>query len=1059
MAFSWAVLLYEERNGVVAVSGDAEKLLGVSDEMLLGSGDPLSILPDFISKAISDISPDEVRPISGRGVDGIIRKIDERTEVVVLDRLQTAAADLQLVEDLAAGVVGADPKGVIHVWNRAMQDIFHAPTDYAIGKKLEEVLKPPLLYSWDAVVARTLDGKQMKIECRPGHDRRIEAKFARGGPGVVGTFLDTTESFLTEKRLRTNRRMNQAYFQSIGTGLVLFGPDFRILISNKSFGRLFGVTDSLLGMPLYEVLPDESFAGIERHAGELFEGSGKDVEPEMVSFRLPDGRTSHVMQSLKPLQSEAGEVSYCVGIFEDATRTVEAENELRVFRERIGKVPDLLEALGRESLSEVSQELSAALLDYLSCEASAVYIADPYSGTTLTGSAGNWKTELPTDFSDLDLPASVWNRLSGSLLRDHELGSLMDHVESCLVLPVGSGSRNTGFVLASDCPEGSTGELFGLGRMIAELLHRRMTGSRESSEKEQLGYMLQKTVGFIDDVVASLEAPLAALSGDWKILYWNRAMAKATGISGEEAANHPQKAVDALFEPAGGVASIRRRMGSDSVPVRPMTWSLTSTDGESRPYSWRVVSTESPRSDTVEPITVVSGMPLSDEGGFPEAGAPSALTQGIAESSVRMLSAETESDVTEAVAEALLHSTGAARVTVTLETGTTSTRSQGRADDDGEQTRWEIPLERSGTVLGVCELEGGGRTDLADEIALIAGIAISGFWQMRLGAEIIGMQREEGAMQILSDLAGNVIYSVRGDSKSVVGGGSTGVEDLLEGADASMVERWMARAAAKGRAVGSVSQGSGKTLQVVITALDARGSEKGLLLWQIYEVPSEEAACSAEDVQSFLHSLLGEISESLRANLLAVGRILEGDDPVNSAINSSVYEFRAMRRILFDLGLIHRAVSGPSEPLEAEDLLDAVSRREVQRGRRPPDIDLEGDLPRVEGDRDVLVDLLARISELVLLTGSVLLTVRPRSGFAYVPEARLSGAGLSITFKGGMDVAMPVEAHRITKELGSGTLSPEAELGIMALVADLCGGELYGNPEENTLTLNLPGSI
>ncbi|MBD3370058.1 PAS domain-containing protein [Candidatus Fermentibacteria bacterium] len=1058
MPLSWAVLLYDEQSGVVSISGDAEKLLGASAEALIGSEDPLSILPESVSRLMAESSPGEVRPITGRGTEGIVRTTDEGTEVIVLGSPETAAGDLQLVEDLAAGVVGADPKGVIHVWNRAMQDIFHVPTDYAIGKRLDDVLKPPLLYGWDSIVARTLDGKQMKVECRPGHDRRIEAKFARGGPGVVGTFLDTTESFLTEKRLRTNRRMNQAYFQSIGTGLVLFGPDFRILISNKSFGRLFGVTDSLLGMPLYEVLPDESFVGIERYAGELFDGSGKEVEPDLVSFQLPDGSTSHVVQSLKPLQSESGEVSYCVGIFEDATRTVEAESKLRLFRERIGKVPEMLQALERESLSEVSRELSLALLDYLSCKAAAVYIADPYSGTTLSGSAGDWNTDLPTDFSDLDLPASVWTRLPGSLLREHELGSLVDHVESCLVLPVGSGSRNTGFILASGCFEESTNELFGLGRMAAELLHRRMTGSRESSEKEQLGYVLQKTTGFIDDVVSSLDTPLAAFSGDWKIIYWNRAMARATGVSEKEASSHPQKAADTLFEPAGGVGSIRRRIGSDSAPVRPMTWNLTSADGESGSYAWRVISTKSPRSDTVEPVTVVSGLPLDQEEGPGKVGVTSELYQGIAESVVEMLSAETESDLTEAVAEALLHSTRASRVTVTLETGAKATRSQRTTEDRQELTRWEIPLERSGAKLGVCELEGGERTDLADEIALVAGVAVSGFRQMRLGSEIIGMQEEERGTQILSDLSGNVIYSVQGDLGSVVEGGPNRVEDLLEGTDLSMIERWIAKAVARGRTVASMHLESGNVRQVVITSMGRRGSEKALLLWQVYEVRPEELGCSPEAVQGHLYSMLAELSDSLRANLLAVGRILEGDDPVNSAVNASVYEFRAMRRILFDLGLIHNALSGPTEQVEAEEILDAVSRREVRRGRRPPDIDIEGDLPRVEGNRDVLVDLLARISELVLLTGSVLLTVRPRSGFAYGPEASLSGVGLSINFKGGMDVAMPVEASRIVEELQSGTLSPEAELGIMALIAELCGGELKGDPGEHTLVLNLPGS-
>jgi PAS domain S-box-containing protein len=248
--------------------------------------------------------------------------------------------------------------------------------------------------------------------------------------------------------------MNQAYFQTIGTGLVLFGEDYRILAANRFFGSLFGVSESLVGVPLYEVLPEESFSEIDQGiSGRLWNGKDETYQPVTLRYRGPSGDVRVITQTFRSLSPDDQDVPYVVGIFEEETRAVLTEEDLQESRSRIASVLELIGCLESGPVLASGDRICCILCDGLSARAAAVYFYDPYTTTLLAGKHGTWTGDLPSrEFSELRLPSTVWTTLPGSLLTEHEMGSLEGLYENCFVLPLGSGSDTAGFVVAADVP-------------------------------------------------------------------------------------------------------------------------------------------------------------------------------------------------------------------------------------------------------------------------------------------------------------------------------------------------------------------------------------------------------------------------------------------------------------------------------------------------------------------------------------------------------------------------------------------------------------------------------
>ncbi|MEN8209650.1 MAG: PAS domain-containing protein, partial [Candidatus Fermentibacteria bacterium] len=183
----WVRVSWAPDSGVSFVSGDCEGLLGVSARRLINSTDPLTLLPPELAAVLAGGMPDIPVHLSTSSLTGTITTVKDQAEVVIFGIPGFQNRTSIMLDELGAGIVGTDRTGSITLWNKAMSGIFRIPQKHAIGKNIQDVLVSPVLYSWDNVEKKVLDGKQIKVVCHPDTQRRIECTFSPGSSGMVGT--------------------------------------------------------------------------------------------------------------------------------------------------------------------------------------------------------------------------------------------------------------------------------------------------------------------------------------------------------------------------------------------------------------------------------------------------------------------------------------------------------------------------------------------------------------------------------------------------------------------------------------------------------------------------------------------------------------------------------------------------------------------------------------------------------------------------------------------------------------------------------------------------------
>ncbi|MCK5063999.1 MAG: PAS domain-containing protein, partial [Candidatus Fermentibacteraceae bacterium] len=421
----WVRITWAPDSGIVLVSGDSAGLLGVSARRLINSPDPLTLLPAELAGILSNGLPEAPVQVTASPLTGTVVSVNDRAEILLFDAPDLQGGGNIMLDELGAGVVVTDRTGNIVLWNKAMTSIFRIPKQHVMGKQLQDVLASPVLYSWENVIQMVLDGKQIRVECHLDGQRRVDSTFSLGGEGVIGTCFDTTESFQAENRLRTSRKMNQAYFHSVSTGLVLFDRDYRILVANRAFGRMFGLVENLLGIHLNEILPRESLAIVEDQTRILFNGFGnKENEiPRIIRFVLPDETRRVISQNIKPIVEESGDIFYAVGIFEDVSEKSILLDRYNAYQNRIKEISRLASTFSSDQ-SDNLKGIPEVLRECFSAEAIAVYLSDPLGDIVLVGKTEKWPEAAPESFADLRLATFMLDSHSRYQLNGDEIGVL-----------------------------------------------------------------------------------------------------------------------------------------------------------------------------------------------------------------------------------------------------------------------------------------------------------------------------------------------------------------------------------------------------------------------------------------------------------------------------------------------------------------------------------------------------------------------------------------------------------------------------------------------------------
>ncbi len=1032
---AWARFTWSPGTGVSEASGECERLLGTGARVLVESPDPLRLLPPQISAALSPGVPEAPVLVRTEVSTGIVSPQAGSALVTLFETAEAESDGSTLPDELGSGLVGVDPTGIVRIWNKAMGEIFPIPAESALGRSIDSVLPPPVLFTWPGILGVAAEGRPIRIEMRPGSSRRVEAVFTRGGPGAVGVFMDTSDSFEAERRLRSARRMNQTYFQNISTGLVMLGPDFRVLVSNRAFGRLFGVREGLVGNPVYEILPPECFAELEQASRILSEGEA-EIEPKTISFTLPDGSRRVVRQSFRPVRSEEDESSHLVGIFEDLTTETLLVEKLDQCSRQTSRISSLVGRISSSRLPQDAGTLAAALGESLFSSGSALYFQDEMGTVRLAAVEGDWTAALPEDLAELRLPRAAWNTYPGTTLVPGQNG-LQGFPDVLDIVPVGTGRFNRGFIILRFEDADLAGSVLEDAGIVATVLRTAIESSYQYSQIEKLIYLFEKEKRFSGALVSDIGIPVAVFGEDWRPLVWNSEMELLLGIDADTARKRPGVVIDALFGPVGGLVEARRL--SRYAVATPVVWAVRKPDGSERAFSWKLSRAESAEGESVETVTVLSGVPVQIETGAAKVRTrPSEQSSQFASALAKLLQAVNLKQIASALAEICVSCAGlqGARVTLGEGPGAVSSRF---GDDPGGAPSSTIPVSDPETrsTLGIIETSGFAPAPLMEILASVVSDSVGLLGRRAAGralSEAAG--RGEGRTVVLTDEQGMLL------SPALAGGAwfDTGTDvSVLVPDPAEDIASVMRRAFSIGG--GGTPFDGGRRFAVCRSLLAGTGRRR-LAVWVIGGDPDEGRAASpswfrmTSSIAGWIPGMAGSIGRSIRT----LSRILARDDPVRPILSSISLELSALSRVSRCLDLVSRALeSGPATASTLE-VLNSMVRDAVAEGRRPPDLGVSGDLPLLRIDPALLSDIL---SALVSAVGGEApdMGIRLLGPRDTIPEGwtdpgeRCAG----LTLRWSRSPAPRVGLEKALDLLSKGVVSAEVEMEMLATALELSG--------------------
>ena len=671
---SWTRLSFSPSTGRLSVQGDPFAVLGRTSEELTSSRDPLAVLPDSVARVL--IEGDELVRDQENSLVIIPGDVKRYSTVTVI---KERAPEHDLVTDLASGVASFSADGKVLSWTRRMSVLFGPRERDVKGRKAEEVLPAPVLYNWASVLSSVHMGHEVKIEFRPSGDKKIEGVLSRGGPGVIGLFFDSTENYNTTRRLRALNRLNQAYIQSTETGLILLDSRLRILLSNSAFEKMNGHKGSLIGLQLLEVLPDESYKWVH-DASERLLGEEKSEQSAIVPFRTTLGGYLSIRHTIRAIRNEMNQAVNFVCLFEDKSELNLLRKEVETLRRCLAGIDSITEGIWDSEVNGICgkvQEItgSSAVLSYT---------WDPSENLRLQESYGSWPTGLRRDEpGDLGFPAFVWRGNDSHILEGSELGNLTGSFTRCVILPMGTGIHNKGFMLLcnpsdSGCEKVVVNLVTSLMRLKTKSITRGEVPQRDRASK------LEDAIAAL--ILGSIPTPAALFRRNGIMEYGNAPMERLTGLRTSE---FLKEDLSGLIDPGGNGFTLESLSSADIPGGREgkLIWRAKRRDGsETDLFRWNVAIVENSGIFNNDYGFLVTAFPVelsyesstgTDSGSIPV---------DTIRTLIAIITLQNESEVISRAAELCLENSTAGAIEFQINGETTASFSKGAVDP--ESTSW-----------------------------------------------------------------------------------------------------------------------------------------------------------------------------------------------------------------------------------------------------------------------------------------------------------------------------------------------------------------------------------
>jgi len=1061
----WVRLSWTPDSGVLLVSGDCDGLLGVSARKLIKSAEPLLLLPPELANILADGLPEFPVQLSTPSLTGSITTLKDQAEITLFGIPGFRSRSNIMLDELGAGIVGTDRTGNITLWNKAMSSIFRIPQKHVLGKNIQDVLVSPVLYSWENVIQMVLEDKQIKVICRPDPQRRVECTFSPGGSGVVGTCFDTTESFQAENRLRTSRKMNQAYFHSVSTGLVLFDKDYRILVANRAFGRMFGMVENLLGIHLHEILPSESYEIIEDQTRPFFTSSSQEKEDARTAqFTLPDRSRRIILQDVHPIMEDMGEVFYAVGIFEDISEITLMKENLRFNLEMIKKMTLLADTLQSGRILS-NTDIADMLRDCISAKAVAIYLSDPLSDSKLAGCTASWPDEIPEIFSELRLVPILTDPDAGYRISGDDVGILESWFDDCIVFPLESERKTFGYIIIADTGSNQDSNIFPIAEICARMVMAYFSSLEYETEIEHLDLLISRQSKLTSTIIETLDVPVAIFRTDWSVILWNEPMEELTDVSFDLASSRSELAANILFHGIGGISTAQRfiRNGSSEFPE---SWEIENQNGESTRCTWRLLRTESVEGRNLEPVIFIAGVKSGDVYSINAAKKAAETYSALSRGTSAMLSASDRSRIEDAAAAALLEISGASRVTLRIRGANSVTRtSYGHKTDADTMHPWTLPLETDTETIGECLFHGGREYSVMKDFTRNVARTCVELEKAAIGRRFAFLAERAAGRFLISNSSGRILLSTWMDG-TVGAVSNRTVYDIFSGTEWSYLDSSISGILKMGRLNLTLSTGKGEEMQMAAVSLDGHDGEPLIIWWpisnQLYRKSLgyiETATASDAELRKMLDSLLGSISKGF----IRIKEVLHPDHPVAAVLNTARYAFEGMHKGYLYLQLLQIALNTLPDRINTEFFLDKVMSSFIQNGMLSPDISISGGLYDISGNIDLMQQITIQICCIVCPEAvpafSVSVVKRkdlecsedlPARTDQYIKLdiQKADGNPLQNVPEVFCDLSTPLDC--------SGGISPVAEIALLCLILRLSGGTISRDDKSSSVYILFP---
>ena len=171
--------------------------------------------------------------------------------------------------------------------------------------------------------ARRKNGRTIHVEVHGGPISYL------GRPATIGTCLDITEREAVHSAVRESEERFRTLFERAPIGIVMAGPDTRLLRVNAVFCDMLGYTEKeLIGRSFVDISHENDTGGTPESAQKLF-ANGALVTRLRKRYHRKDGGLVHAESTISFAHNESNELQYAVAMIEDISDRLRLEEQVQ----------------------------------------------------------------------------------------------------------------------------------------------------------------------------------------------------------------------------------------------------------------------------------------------------------------------------------------------------------------------------------------------------------------------------------------------------------------------------------------------------------------------------------------------------------------------------------------------------------------------------------------------------------------------------------------------------------------------------------------------------------